>query len=68
MTDQTDEMLAELKKIRQLLEPKQAPPSPKGMRAEFSAVIKKYQVMGLAVAFTLGIYLWASFKDLSTMS
>lgn len=64
LADQTDEMLAELKKIRQLQEPKPAPPPPKGMRAEFSAFIKKYQVMGIAVAFILGIYLGAVVQGL----
>jgi large conductance mechanosensitive channel len=60
-----EEMLDELKKIRQLLEPKPAPaappspPAPKGMREEFIAFLKTYKVMGLAVAFILGLYLGA---------
>ena len=54
-----DEMLDELKKIRALLEPKPAPaaPAPKGMWAEFMDFISKYKVMGLAVAFIIGVYL-----------
>ena len=54
-----DEMLDELKKIRTLLEPKPAPaaPAPKGMWAEFLDFISKYKVMGLAVAFIIGLYL-----------
>ena len=54
-----DEMLDELKKIRTLLEPKPAPaaPAPKGMWAEFMDFISKYKVMGLAVAFIIGVYL-----------
>jgi large conductance mechanosensitive channel len=56
-----DEMLDELKKIRTLLEPKPAPaaPPPKGLWAEFLDFISKYKVMGLAVAFIMGVYLGA---------
>jgi large conductance mechanosensitive channel len=55
-----DEMLEELKKIRALLEPKPAPPTPappKGMWNEFIDFISKYKIMGIAVAFILGLYL-----------
>ena len=55
-----EEMLNELKKIRELLEPKPAPPAPappKGLWKEFVDFISKYKVMGLAVAFILGLYL-----------
>jgi len=55
-----DEMLEELKKIRQLLEPKPTPPAPqppKGLSAEFRDFLSKYNVMGLAVAFILGGYI-----------
>ena len=51
------ETLRELKKIRELLEPKPTPPPPKGMWAEFVDFLSKYKVMGLAVAFILGLYL-----------
>jgi large conductance mechanosensitive channel len=54
------EILAELQKIRELLTPKpapSAPPEPKGISAEFSAFLKNYKVLGLAVAFILGLYL-----------
>jgi large conductance mechanosensitive channel len=56
-----DEMLDELKKIRTLLEPKPAPPAPapKGLWKEFLDFISKYKVMGLAVAFIIGVYLGA---------
>ena len=56
----SEEMLEELKKIRELLTPKPAsppPPSPKGMWNEFMDFLSKYKVMGLAVAFIMGIYL-----------
>ena len=52
-----DEMIQELKKISALLEPKAAPPPPKGLRNEFIDFLSKYKVMGLAVAFILGLYL-----------
>ncbi len=57
-----DKMLEELRRIRELLEPKPAPPPPpppKGIRAEFMDFLSKYKVMGLAVAFILGLYLGA---------
>jgi large conductance mechanosensitive channel len=57
-----DEMLEELRKIRTLLEPKPAPPAPpppKGLWKEFMDFISKYKVMGLAVAFIMGVYLGA---------
>jgi len=57
-----EKMLEELKRIRELLEPKPAPPPPpppKGIRAEFMDFLSKYKVMGLAVAFIMGVYLGA---------
>lgn len=57
-----DEMLEVLKEIKTLLEPKPAPPAPpppKGLWAEFMDFISKYKVMGLAVAFIMGVYLGA---------
>jgi len=57
-----DKMLEELRRIRELLEPKPAPPAPappKGLWAEFMDFISKYKVMGMAVAFILGLYLGA---------
>ena len=55
-----DDILEELKRIRAVLEPKPAPPAapkPTGMWAEFKDFISTYKVLGLAVAFILGLYL-----------
>ncbi len=54
------EMLEELKKIRQAVEAKPAPPPPpppKGMWNEFKSFLSTYKVLGLAVAFIMGLYL-----------
>lgn len=54
------EILDELKKIRELLTPKPAPPAPpapKGLAPEFKNFLSQYKVLGLAVAFILGLYL-----------
>jgi len=59
MTTDT-EMLEELKKIREALAPTPPPEEPtkkKNMVQEFKEFITKYKVMGLAVAFIMGIYL-----------
>ena len=54
-----DKMLEELKQIRELLAAKPAPPPPEptGLWNEFKAFLENYKVMGLAVAFILGLYL-----------
>jgi large conductance mechanosensitive channel len=57
-----EDMLAELQKIRELLTPKPAPPPPpppKGFSQEFKDFLSSYKVLGLAVAFILGVYLGA---------
>ena len=59
-----DKMLEELIKIRELLTPKPAPPPPKGIWNEFMDFISKYKVMGLAVAFIIGLYLGALVQSL----
>jgi large conductance mechanosensitive channel len=52
-----DEMLAELKKIREAVE--KAPPAapPKGLWNEFKDFLSKYRILGLAIGFVLGLYL-----------
>jgi len=56
-----DEIIEELKKIRQLLEPKISPPPPpappKGLWAEFIDFIGKTGVLGLAIGFIMGSYI-----------
>jgi large conductance mechanosensitive channel len=55
-----EQMLDELKKIREALEPKPAPPAPappKGLWNEFKDFLSKYKVLGLAIAFIMGVYL-----------
>ncbi|MEM2338229.1 MAG: MscL family protein [Candidatus Bathyarchaeia archaeon] len=57
-----EEILQVLKEIKALLEPKPPPPPPpppKGLWKEFMDFISKYKVMGMAVAFILGLYLGA---------
>ena len=51
-----DEILEELKKIREALTPKPSPPAPapKGMVAEFKEFIGKAGVLGLAIGFIMG--------------
>ncbi|MFX1476813.1 MAG: MscL family protein [Promethearchaeota archaeon] len=52
-----NDILEELKKIRELLTPKPepAPEKPKNLAAEFLQFIKKYKVLGLASAFIIGL-------------
>jgi large conductance mechanosensitive channel len=52
-----EQILEELKKIRQAVEPKPEPPPPKGLWAEFIAFIGKAGVLGLAVGFIMGTYI-----------
>lgn len=62
MSKTDEEILQVLKEIKTLLEPKPAPPPPpppKGLWREFLDFISKYRVLGMAVAFILGLYLGA---------
>jgi large conductance mechanosensitive channel len=61
-----DEMLKELKQIRELLAAKPAPPPPplKGLWNEFKAFLESYKVLGLAVAFIMGVYLGSLVQSL----
>lgn len=62
-----DALLQELREIRKLLTPvppSEQPPAPKGLKNEFIAFLENYKVLGLAVAFIMGIYLGALVKSL----
>jgi len=61
-----ENIIIELQQIRELLTPKLAPPPPppKGIVNEFKDFISKYKVMGMAVAFILGLYLGTLVKAL----
>jgi len=61
-----EEILAELKKIRELLEHPPPPPPAKGLIAEFKAFLAQYKVLALAVAFVFAIYLGGLVKSLVT--
>lgn len=52
-----DEMLVELRKIREAVEKAPPPQPPKGLWNEFIDFLSKYRVMGLAVAFIIAVYL-----------
>ena len=57
MPDTQDNILEELRRIREALEPKPAPPpppAPKGFMNQFMAFLSKYGVVGLAIAVIIG--------------
>jgi len=53
------EMLEELRRIREAVTPKPptAPPAPKGLWAEFVSFLGASGVLGLAVGFIMGLYI-----------
>ena len=57
--DKEDQMLEELKKIREALEKAPPPAPPKGLWNEFLEFVKSYKVLGLAIAFIIAVYLGA---------
>jgi len=59
-----EEILKELREIKEILRPPEPPPPPKSLLDEFKQFLNKYKVMGLAVAFIMGIYLGALVKSL----
>jgi len=59
-------MLEELKKIREAVEKAPPPQPPKGLWNEFKDFLKSYKVLGLAVAFVIGLYLGALVKSVVT--
>jgi large conductance mechanosensitive channel len=69
---QDEKMVEELQKIRELLTPKPPPPPPvypkgiKGIGPEFKDFLLKYKVLGLAVAFIMGLYLGSLVQALAS--
>jgi len=51
-----EEILDELRKIREAVTPKPPPPPAKGIWAEFKEFIGKAGVLGLAIGFIMGTY------------
>lgn len=67
MSEQTNQqIIEELREIKKLLTPAPAAQAPKGLRNEFLAFLATYKVLGLAVAFIMGIYLGNVVKALVT--
>ncbi|HKM51524.1 MAG TPA: MscL family protein [Candidatus Bathyarchaeia archaeon] len=52
-----NEMLEELRKIREAVSPKPQAPPPKGLVAEFKSFLGKAGVIGLAIGFIMGNYI-----------
>jgi large conductance mechanosensitive channel len=57
LSNKEDEMLVELKKIREAVEKAPPPAPPKGLWNEFKDFLSKYKIFGLAVAFIIALYL-----------
>ncbi|MEM2843175.1 MAG: MscL family protein [Candidatus Bathyarchaeia archaeon] len=49
-----EEILEELRKIREAVTPKPPPLPPKGFKEEFMAFLNEYKIIGLAIAFIIG--------------
>jgi large conductance mechanosensitive channel len=52
-----EQMLEELKQIREALVPPPAPPEKKNLWEEFKEFLDQYKVLGLTVAFIMALYL-----------
>ena len=52
-----DEMLLELRKIREAVEKAPPPAPPKGLWNEFKDFLSKFKILGLAIGFIIGLYL-----------
>ena len=59
-----DEMILELKKIREAVEKAPAPAPPKGLWNEFKDFLSKYKIFGLAIAFIIALYLGTLVQEL----
>ncbi len=54
--DKEDEILVELRKIREAVEKAPPPSPPTGLWDEFKDFLSKYKIFGLAVAFIVALY------------
>lgn len=59
-----DEMIEQLKKIRASVEKPPAPTPPKGLWNEYKAFLRKFGIVGVAIALVIGIYLGILVKAL----
>jgi large conductance mechanosensitive channel len=57
LSTKEEEMLVELRKIREAVEKAPAPQPPKGLWNEFKDFLSKYKIFGLAIAFIIALYL-----------
>jgi large conductance mechanosensitive channel len=57
LSNKEDEMLVELRKIREAVEKAPPPTPPKGLWNEFKDFLSKYKIFGLAIAFIIALYL-----------
>lgn len=57
MSTKENEMLTELRKIREAVEKAPPPTPPKGLWNEFKDFLAKYKIFGLAIAFIIALYL-----------
>jgi large conductance mechanosensitive channel len=64
--DKEEQIIEELKKIREALEKPPAPAPPKGLWNEFKDFLSKYRILGLAIGFVLGLYLGTLVQALVT--
>ena len=54
MDEESEKILGELRRIREAVEPKPAPPKPKGFWPEFVGFLERHGVIGLALAVIVG--------------
>jgi large conductance mechanosensitive channel len=57
LSKKEDEMIVELRKIREAVEKAPPPTPPKGLWNEFKDFLSKYKIFGLAIAFIIALYL-----------
>lgn len=65
-SDDNKQVIDRLDQVIKLLTPKPAPTAGKGLKNEFLFFLSQYKVLGLAVAFIIGVYLGAVIMNLAT--